>query len=176
MTEVVAEAALFGVVAAADDVEQHPALGELCGEVVASLRASEVTIYGRYGSGVASSARTVEVQTRRTAFRPGVGSGGPVRLLSPTEAWDNLPLIYDARRPFLPGTIARSAVWREGVRLRTESSSGAWYVAVHGEPGAKSGTERWFVSDQQTIVVEDFRPHHRRVSRSVAVPVRPGFH
>jgi predicted acetyltransferase len=48
--------------------------------------------------------------------------------------------------------------------LRTESSSGAWYVAVHGAPGAESGfvryrpidTDRWFVSDQRTIVVEDF--------------------
>jgi predicted acetyltransferase len=50
------------------------------------------------------------------------------------------------------------------VRLRTESSSGPWYVAVHGEPGSETGfaryrpinTERWFVSDQRTIVVEDF--------------------
>ncbi|WAC91561.1 GNAT family N-acetyltransferase [Mycobacterium sp. Aquia_213] len=134
------------------------------GEVVASLRASEATIYERYGYGVASSAQSVEIATARAALRPGVGSGGPVRLVSPAETWEILPRIYDANRSSRPGTIDRPGVWWEGVRLRTEASSGAWYVAVHGEPGAESGfaryrpvdTDRWFVSDQRTIVVEDF--------------------
>ncbi|MEE6136061.1 GNAT family N-acetyltransferase [Mycobacterium sp. 050128] len=134
------------------------------GEVVASLRASEATIYGRYGYGVASLAQSVEITTVRAAFRPGVGTGGPVRLVGAAEAWEMLPRIYDANRPSRPGTIDRPAVWWEGVRLRTELSSGAWYVAVHGEPGNESGfvryrpvdTDRWFVSEQRTIVVEDF--------------------
>jgi predicted acetyltransferase len=134
------------------------------GEVVATLRASEATIYGRYGYGVASSSQTVEVQTARAALRPDVATGGPVRLLDETQAWDVLPRIYDVNRPFRPGTIARPAVWWQGVRLRTESSPGARYIAVHGEPGSESGfvryrpidTDTWFVSDQRTIVVEDF--------------------
>ena len=50
------------------------------------------------------------------------------------------------------------------MRLRTELSPGPSYIAVHGEPGSESGfaryrpvdTETWFVSDQRTIVVEDF--------------------
>ena len=41
---------------------------------------------------------------------------------------------------------------------------GPWYVAVHGAPGSENGfaryrpidTDKWFVSDQRTIVVEDF--------------------
>jgi predicted acetyltransferase len=134
------------------------------GEVVATLRASEATIYERYGYGVASSSQTVEVQTARAAFRPGVGAGGPVRLLDAAEAWEILPHIYDANRPSRPGTIDRPAVWWQGLRLRSESTPGARYIAVHGEPGAESGfaryrpidTEKWFVSDQRTIVVEDF--------------------
>ncbi|MDX6502331.1 MAG: hypothetical protein QOG23_5595 [Blastocatellia bacterium] len=134
------------------------------GEVVASLRASEATIYERYGYGVASSFQSVEIQTARAAFRPAVGTGGPVRLLDAAEAWDILPRIYDANRPSRPGTIDRPGVWWQGVRLRTEASSGAWYVAVHGGPGSESGfaryrpidTDKWFVSDQRTIVVEDF--------------------
>jgi predicted acetyltransferase len=134
------------------------------GEVVATLRASEATIYGRYGYGVASSSQSVEVQTARAALRPDVGSGGPVRLLDTVEAWDVLPRIYAENRPSRPGTIDRPAAWWQGLRLRTESYSGASYVAVHGEPGSESGfaryrpidTEKWFVSDQRTIVVEDF--------------------
>ncbi|OBI76419.1 GNAT family N-acetyltransferase [Mycobacterium asiaticum] len=134
------------------------------GEVVATLRASEATIYGRYGYGVASSTQSVEVQTARAAFRPGVGPGGPVRLLDVTQAWDVLPRIYSAHRPARPGTIDRPPVWWQSLRLRSESGPGPLYIAVHGEPGSESGfaryrpidTERWFVSDQRTIVVEDF--------------------
>ena len=134
------------------------------GEVVATLRASEATIYERYGYGVASSSQSVELQTARAALRPDVGSGGPVRLLDAADAWEILPRIYAANRPSRPGTIDRPKVWWQGLRLRTESSSGASYIAVHGEPGSESGfaryrpidTEAWFVSEQRTIVVEDF--------------------
>lgn len=134
------------------------------GEVVATLRASEATIYERYGYGVASSSQTVEVQTARAALRPGVGTGAPVRLLDAARSWDVLPRIYAGNRPSRAGTIDRPKVWWQGLRLRTESSTGASYVAVCGEPGSESGfaryrpvdTEKWFVSDQRTIAVEDF--------------------
>src|ERR1700723_2034516 len=134
------------------------------GEVVARLRASEATIYERYGYGVASSSQSVEVQTARAALRPDVGTGGPVRLIDTAEAWEVLPRIYTENRSSRPGTIDRPEVWWQGLRLRTESASGASYVAIHGEPGSESGfaryrpidTGRWFVSDQRTIVVEDF--------------------
>jgi predicted acetyltransferase len=134
------------------------------GEVVATLRASEATIYERYGYGVANSSQTVEVHTARAALRPDVGAGGPVRLLDAAQVWDTLPRIYAENRPPRPGTIDRPDVWWQGVRLRTESSSGPWYVAVHGERGSETGfaryrpidTETWFVSDQRSIVVEDF--------------------
>ncbi|OCB31113.1 GNAT family acetyltransferase [Mycobacterium malmoense] len=134
------------------------------GEVVASLRASEATIYGRYGYGVASSSQTVEVSTARAALRPGVGPGGPVRLIDAAQAWDVLPRIYAENRPSRPGSIDRPDAWWHGLRLRVESSPQPSYVAVHGDPGAESGfaryrpvdTDRWFVSDQRTIAVEDF--------------------
>ncbi len=134
------------------------------GEAVATLRASEATIYERYGYGVASSSQTVEVQTARAAFRPGVGAGGPVRLLEPADVWDVLPRIYADHRPSRPGTIDRPDVWWYGARLRTESGPGPWYVAVHGAAGSETGfiryrpidTDKWFVSDQRTVVVEDF--------------------
>ena len=134
------------------------------GELVATLRASEATIYERYGYGVASSSQTVEVQTARAALRPDVEAGGPVRLLDAAEAWDVLPGIYARNRPSRPGTIDRPEVWWQGLRMRTESFPGPSYVAVHGEPGSESGfaryrpvdTESWFISDQRTIAVEDF--------------------
>ena len=134
------------------------------GELLATLRASEATIYERYGYGVASWSQTVEVRTARAALRPDVGTGGPVQLLDATEAWDVLPRIYADNRSSRPGTIDRPEVWWQVARMRVESSSGPSYVAVHGEPGSESGfaryrpvdTESWFVSDQRTIAVEDF--------------------
>jgi predicted acetyltransferase len=134
------------------------------GETVATLRASEATIYERYGYGVASSSQTIEVQTARAELRPSLGTGGPVRLLDAEQAWDVLPRIYSQNRASRPGTIDRPDVWWQGVRLRSESSPQPWYVAVHGEPGAETGfaryrpidTDKWFVSDQRTIAVEDF--------------------
>lgn len=134
------------------------------GEVVATLRASEATIYGRYGYGMASSMQTVEVATARAALRPGVGAGGPVRLIEAADAWDVLPRVCREHRPSRPGTVGRSSVWWQSLRARTESSPGPSYIAVHGEPGSESGfaryrpldTEKWFISDQRTIAVEDF--------------------
>lgn len=134
------------------------------GEVVATLRASEATIYGRYGYGVASSSQSVEVRTARAVLRPDVGPSGPVRLLDTAQAWDVLPRIYAENRSTRPGTIDRPEAWWHGARLRAESSSGASYVAVCGQQGSEKGfaryrpvdTERWFVSDQRTIAVEDF--------------------
>lgn len=134
------------------------------GEVVATLRASEATIYGRYGYGVASSSQSVEVATARAALRPDVGPGGPVRLLDAAESWDVLPRIYAENRSTRPGTIDRPEAWWHGQRLRTESTSGASYVVVYGQRGSENGfaryrpvdTERWFVSGQRTIAVEDF--------------------
>ena len=134
------------------------------GEVVATLRASEATIYERYGYGVASSSQSVEVQTARATLRPDVGAGGPVRLIDAAQAWDMLPRIYAENRSSRPGTIDRPEVWWQSLRLRAESVSGASYIAVHGEAGSESGfvryrpidTQTWFVNDQRTIVVEDF--------------------
>jgi predicted acetyltransferase len=134
------------------------------GEVVATLRASEATIYGRYGYGVASSFQSLEVRTARAALRPGVGPGGPVRLLDTADAWEVLPRIYAENRPSRPGSLDRSPVWWAGLRMRAEASPGPSYIAVYGEPGSESGFARyrpidiaqWFISDQRTIAVEDF--------------------
>jgi predicted acetyltransferase len=134
------------------------------GEVVATLRASEATIYERHGYGVASSSQTVEVQTDRAVLRPNVGSGGPVRLVDAAPAWRVLPQIYVENRPCRPGTIDRPQVRWDGLRRDAESYSGPSYVAVSGEPGMESGfaryrpidTERWSMGEPRTIAVEDF--------------------
>jgi predicted acetyltransferase len=133
------------------------------GEVVASLRASEATIYERFGYGVASTSQAVEVVTARAALRPGVLDGASVRLVDPGTAWDVLPRIYDRTRAHRPGTIDRPAVWWEHQRLRAAGDPTPRYVGLYGEPGSQTGfvryhpvgTEAWFTSSERTVVVDD---------------------
>jgi len=147
------------------------------GEVVASLRASEATIYERFGYGVASLAQSVEVDTRRAVLRSGVRREGPVRLLDPERAWDVLPRIYREHRPERPGTIDRPAVWWQTRQLKAETGPRPSYVAVYGEPGAEQGfvryhpvhTEGWFTSDDRTVVVEDLFAPTPRAYRALVV-------
>ena len=119
------------------------------------------------GMATASRARRkdVEVLTARAELRPDVGSGGPVRLLEPAEAWDVLPRIYAGNRPSRPGTIDRPGAWWQGAAVRTESAIGGLRMSRYtADRDPRSGfaryrpidTETWFVSDQRTIVVEDF--------------------
>jgi predicted acetyltransferase len=134
------------------------------GEVVATLRASEATIYERFGYAVASTSQTVEVVTSRATLRPEVPTGGPVRLIGTAESWDVLPRIVEGTRSQRPGAIGRPAVWWENQRLRAEGDPAPRYVALHGEPGSETGfvryhpvgTEAWFTSAERTVVVDDF--------------------
>lgn len=50
------------------------------GEVLASLRAGEARIYGRFGYGVATRGRHIRVAGRGAGFRDGAPRGGAVRL------------------------------------------------------------------------------------------------
>jgi predicted acetyltransferase len=133
------------------------------GEAVATLRASEATIYERFGYGVASSSATIEVDVRRAVLRPGVACGGPVRLVDVEGSWGLLPQIYTTNRPTRPGSIDRPEVWWHTRRLKAEAKPNPNYVAVHGDPGSETGfvryhaadTDAWFMSHRRTIVVDD---------------------
>ena len=134
------------------------------GEVVATLRASEANIYGRFGYGAASITHTVELDVRRARLRPSVAAGGPVRLLEPGAVWELLPRIVAANPSTRPGTIDRIPLWWRGRELSAQSDRGPNYVAVHGEPGSEDGfvryrpigTDRWFGGRDRTVVVDDF--------------------
>lgn len=133
------------------------------GEVVASLRASEATIYERFGYAVASTTATIEVRTDRAELRAGAAVGGPVRLVDPGHEWDLLPRIYAANRGPRAGSIDRNATWWLNQQLRAEADTGARFVAVHGPSGEENGfvryhpinTDGWFTSDRRTVVVDD---------------------
>jgi predicted acetyltransferase len=83
------------------------------GEPVAALFASEETIYGRYGYGLASLNLQFDVDRAHGAFRPDVETTGSLRLVDAATAAAQMPAVYDAVRKSTPGMLERNASWWE---------------------------------------------------------------
>jgi predicted acetyltransferase len=81
------------------------------GEPLAALWASEETIYRRFGYGVATLSLALTIPGDRDAFHRDVAVVGDVRLLSPAEALEQLPAVYDRVRRAVPGMFDRSPDW-----------------------------------------------------------------
>ena len=135
------------------------------GESVASLRASEATIYERFGYGIASATVMVEVDVARAQLRPtlpaAAGSGEQVRFVDPRTSWDLLARIYAASAG--TGRIERPQLWWNGQQWAANKNKQPLYVVLHGTPGAEEGyvryhptsTGHWFTASDRTIVVDD---------------------
>ncbi len=136
------------------------------GDVIATLRASEATIYGRFGYGIATWSAETEIDVRRSALRPGAPEGGSVRLVSGPGHWGVLRRIHARNLPARPGTLDRWSRWWASQELRAKVTPGPQYVAVHGEAGHEDGfvryrpvpadPQQWFSSDNPAVQVDDF--------------------
>jgi predicted acetyltransferase len=80
-------------------------------EPLAYLWASESPIYGRFGYGMASLCAEIEMSTDRSAFVPGISTGGRVRALSRDDALPVMRPVYDAVAVSRPGMIAVDDRW-----------------------------------------------------------------
>jgi predicted acetyltransferase len=81
------------------------------GEPLAALWASEETIYGRFGYGLASLAGEINMPRERTAFARPLEQRGQARLLEAEEALERFPPVYDRVRLETPGMFARTRDW-----------------------------------------------------------------
>jgi predicted acetyltransferase len=88
------------------------------GEPIAALFASEETIYGRFGYGIASWHGEVEVPREWNAFARPLERRGRVRFVTPEEAGALFPPVHEAVRKERPGMFARTPAWWEIRRLR----------------------------------------------------------
>lgn len=85
------------------------------GEPVAGLWASESSIYGRFGYGMATQRCDMELDSRHIVFRDD-DPPGRVRLADPEEAEPMMRRIYDTVRLGKPGMLSRSdAHWKHRV-------------------------------------------------------------
>jgi len=108
------------------------------GEAVAGLTASEGSIYGRYGYGVAARFQTVVVDTTRSAEVVDLGAADPgrLRLVTDAEAVDLRPAVWERHWRRTPGELGRNAAWWRMLALDPSEDRGgasARYVVVHDD-------------------------------------------
>jgi predicted acetyltransferase len=103
------------------------------GEPVAMLFASEGGIYERFGYGVATRIRIIEIATAEARLRPAVvPPPGSVRFVRGDEASDHVAATWERYRRSRPGEVTHPVVWHDTVMaMRSQERDGdspAWYL------------------------------------------------
>jgi predicted acetyltransferase len=93
------------------------------GEPVAYLWASEETIYGRFGYGMASLTGSISLPRDYAAYARPLEHDGVIRLIEQEEALKTFPKIWETVRRKTPGMFARTRNWWE---LRALLDSPEW--------------------------------------------------
>ena len=83
------------------------------GEPIAALWASEESIYGRFGYGMASYAGEISLAREHSEFAHPFEPRGRVRLLEPAEALEQLPPIWERALQQTPAMFRRERPWWE---------------------------------------------------------------
>jgi predicted acetyltransferase len=104
-------------------------------EPVALLWASEETIYGRFGYGMASLAGSVELPQEYAAFARPFALEGRLRFVEAEEAAQLFPRVWNAVRRRTPGMLSRTREWWE-------------FRILFDPPGHEGGAKRFVVLER----------------------------
>jgi predicted acetyltransferase len=99
------------------------------GEPIAYLWASEDTIYGRFGFGLASFTAEIDLPRERSAFHSRFAASGNVRLVPLAAAEGDIAPVYERASSVTPGMFARSSPWWQDRVL----ADPAWLRGGRGE-------------------------------------------
>jgi predicted acetyltransferase len=120
------------------------------GEPIAALWASEETIYGRFGYGLASLSLNLGIRRRNVGIRPDLHPEGSMRLIEKDEALRVLPRLYDRIRKRSPGFLSRSREWWEertlGDRPENRRGAGPLVRALYERDGRPAGWALYRIS------------------------------
>ncbi len=105
------------------------------GEPLALLWASEDTIYGRFGYGMASACGDVSIPKEYSAYARPFEREGTLRIVEASEALQLFPRVWDKVRRGIPGMLGRTRSWW-GYRILFEA------------PGAEGGPKRFVVLER----------------------------
>jgi predicted acetyltransferase len=98
---------------------------------VSLLTASEGAIYGRFGYGIATEHREVEITRRRAAFRSDVPDPGGVRQVGTPEMRGIAPEIHRRWAAQTPGALSRNDTWWDGLLADHEWNRGGSTALFH---------------------------------------------
>jgi predicted acetyltransferase len=127
------------------------------GELLAALWASEETIYGRFGYGLASFCGEITLAHEHNSFAQPFEPQGTLRLIDADEALEAIPPVFERIRPEWPGMFSRNRLWWENREIADpeERRDGAgpkrWvayerdgslegYAVYRHKPGFEAGT------------------------------------
>lgn len=119
-------------------------------EPLAGLWASEATIYGRFGYGMAARNASLSAVKKPLVVRPGIGEPGRVRRVEPDEARADMVGIYEAAKTDQVGWLNRSEPWWDlQFDDREESRNGAtaFRYAVHTGGDGVDGYVSYRIND-----------------------------
>jgi predicted acetyltransferase len=124
---------------------------------VATLRASEGRIYGRFGYGLAGRVREVEIDSKRAVIHGAMT--GRVRMLDQDTADALLPELHNTIGLTRPGHISRWPGWWARARDRKTSAENSVTV-VHSGPDGDDGFLTYVVKEEKEfkhrMSIEDF--------------------
>jgi predicted acetyltransferase len=134
------------------------------GEPIAALWASEETIYGRFGYGLAAWCGEIKLPREWSSFARPLERRGQVRFVTPEEAMDLFPPVWEELCRQRPGVPARTPAWWElrVLRLPPEQEANPKRFVVLELDGAVAGYAIYrthlefegFVSNGRTEVIE----------------------
>ncbi len=113
-------------------------------KVLMSLRASEATIYGRFGFGVAGDIGDARLDPSRALPIRGAAESGGFRLLAPDEIIDTIGPLYERCLHRRVGAVTRPPSWTERyARSAIERSAASFVVVHHDTDGRDDGYARY---------------------------------
>ena len=112
------------------------------GEPLAALWASEETIYGRFGYGLASFCGEITLAHEYTSFAQPFEPQGTVRLIEPDEALEAIPPVFDEIRPEWPGMFSRNRPGGSTARSPILKSVATAQVPSAGSPTSATASSR----------------------------------
>jgi predicted acetyltransferase len=87
------------------------------GEPIAALYASEPSIYGRFGYGIAAPGAGIDADRAAFSLRDDIAPQGSWRLIGADEAYDRFAPVYERVRVQRPGMLTRTEHWWREHRL-----------------------------------------------------------
>ena len=120
------------------------------GEAFAALWASEGSIYGRFGYGMASLFAEVKIDADRARFVRGYRPGGRVELLVRDDAMPVMETVYDAVRRTRPGMLDLEGAWFgwRWWQRKSDKDAMAFYAIHRGERGEADGYAAYVVKHE----------------------------